>query len=314
MNKKAKKRAFLVFALLCLFYIFVTFRFPEKMSMRRTSEEQTAPSPGMILPVSDMDPNDRNAPLPPGALSPSAVSPASAETDEAMKPGVKPAAARDRRPAVANRSEIEPSLLISIPVVCCAIKEGWIEKESLIFGKKDAYNKVTWKKPIEILKDHDEDGIRSILAAIGRQRVMEFMGKEGLSPKADLTAAELILGKGYRVDEKKLIALYNKYVGSMADGLFPYSLGEVGIVKGNCGFEIARVKEGLKEDKKTSEAEWMMPNLENLTMRLAIATLSVYTGRIKVYGNGHIVSQSPRAFERLKGEQECVIQGRLESE
>ena len=69
MNKKSKKRAFLVFALMCLLYVSVTFRFPEKMSMRRISEEQTAPSKGMILPVPDMDATDRNAsPSPRGSI------------------------------------------------------------------------------------------------------------------------------------------------------------------------------------------------------------------------------------------------------
>jgi hypothetical protein len=317
MNKKSKKRAFLVFALICLLYVSVTFRFPEKMSMRRISEEQTPPSKGIILPVSDTDTTDRNASPSQRALSPSTASPASPETDEAtMRPGVKnqPAATKDSQFTPAGRSGIEPSLLISIPVVCYAIKEGWIEKEGLIFGKKDAYNNVTWKKPIEILKDHDEDGVRSILTTIGQKRVLEFIRKEGLIPPSELSADNVILGKGYRVDEEKLIAMYNKYVGTTCDELFPFSVRDIAIVKGKYGFEIARGKERLKDDKKTAETEWMMPNLANLPIRLAIGKLSAYTGRIKVYGNGHVVSQSPRAFERLKGEQECIIQGRVESE
>ncbi len=314
MNKKAKKRAFLVFALLSLLYISVTFRFPEKVSMVRTSEEHTTPSHGMILPVSDTEANDRASSPPPGALSPTAASPALAATQEATRPESQPAPARDRQPAFSNRSEIEPSLLISVPVVCCAIKGGWIEKESLIFGKKDAYNNVTWKKPIEILKDHDEEGIKSILATIGQQRVREFMRNEGLRLKADISTEDMILGKGYRIDEQKLVALYNKYVGGVADELLPYSLGEVEMVKAGAGFEIARVAGKPKDDKKVPEAEWMMPNLANLPLRLAIARLSAYTGRIRVYGNGHVASQFPKAFERLKGEQECVIQGRRENE
>jgi len=184
----------------------------------------------------------------------------------------------------------------------------------LIFGKKDAYNNVIWKKPIEILKDRDEDGVRSILTTIGQKRMVEFVRKEGLSPASGLNADDIILGKGYRVDEEKLIAVYNKYVGSMCDDLFPFSLREIGIMKGKYGFEITRGKEGPENDKKTAEAEWLMPNLANLPIRLAIGKLSAHTGRIKVYGNGHVMSQSPRAFERLQGEQECVIQGRIESE
>jgi len=315
MNKKSKKRASLVFALTCLVYVSVTFRFPEKMSMRRISEEQAPPSKGMMLPVPDIDTSDRNASPSQGALSPSAASPASPETGEAvMRPEVKPAAMKDNQAAAACRSGIEPSLLISVPIVCYAIKEGWIEKEGLIFGKKDAYNNVIWKKPIEILKDHDEDGVRSILNTIGQKRVVDFIRKEGLSPASELSADDIMLGKGYRVDEGKLVAMYNKHVGAMADELFPFSSREIGVMKGRYGFEITSGKEGPKEDKKTAEAEWMMPNLANLPIRLAIGTLSAHTGKIKVYGNGHVMSQSPRAFERLRGEQECVIQGRLESE
>ena len=317
MNKKSKRRASLVFALTCLVYVSVTFRFPEKMSMRRTSEEQAQPSKGMVVPVPDIGFSDRNSSPPQRALSPSTASPASPETDQAVtRPEVKnqPAAVKDNQATPACRSGIEPSLLISIPVVCHAIKEGWIEKEGLIFGKKDAYNNVIWKKPIEILKDHDEDGVRSILTTIGHKRIVDFMRKEGLSPAPELSADDIMLGKGYRVDEEKLIAMYNKHVGGMADELFPFSLREIGVMKGKYGFEITRGKGGPKDDKKTAEAEWMMPNLANLPIRLAIGTLSAHTGRIKVYGNGHVMSQSPRAFERLRGEQECVVQGRVESE
>jgi hypothetical protein len=318
MNKKSKKRASLVFVLMCLLYVSVTFRFPEKMSMRRISEEQTPPSKSMILPVSPMDITDRyNSPSQQRALSPSTASPASPEAGEAMmKPEAEnqPAAMKEDQSAAAGRSGIEPSLLISVPVVCYAIKEGWIEKESLIFGKKDAYNNVIWKKPIEILKDHDEDGVRSILTTIGQKRIVEFVRKEGLSPAPELSADDIILGRGYRVDEAKLIAMYNKHVGTMCDELFPFSLGGIGIMKGKSGFEITRGKEGPRDDRKTVKAEWMMPNLANLPIRLAIGKLSAHTGKIKVYGNGHVMSQSPKAFERLQGEQECVIQGRVESE
>ncbi len=38
----------------------------------------------------------------------------------------------------------------------------------------------------------------------------------------------------------------------------------------------------------------MMPNLANLPIRLAIDRLSAYTGRIKVYGNGHVDRPDPR--------------------
>ncbi|MGA3173744.1 MAG: hypothetical protein ABSE25_04875 [Syntrophorhabdales bacterium] len=316
MNKKSKKRAFLVCTVLCLLYAVVAFRLPEKMSMRRISAEEIAPSKGTLLPVPDAD-IDRNAPPSQRALSPIPVTPLSAETsDAAMGPDVTQTSVPERESLSADISQsgIEPSLLICIPVVCYALKEGWLDKEGLILGKKDAYNNVTWKKPLEILKDRDEDGIRSILSTIGQKRVLEFMEKEGISPPPGLDPGEIILGKGYRVDAKRLLALYNKYVGAQCDGLFPYSLGQTGIARGKYGFEMTKGEDEINNGGKTAETEWMMPNLANLPMRLAIDRLSVHTTRIKVYGNGHVTGQSPKAFERLKGEQECVIQGRAGNE
>jgi len=54
----------------------------------------------------------------------------------------------------------------------------------------------------------------------------------------------------------------------------------------------------------------MMPNLADLSMRSAIEKLSAHTSRIRIMGGGQVMYQTPRAFERLKGEQECVLQGR----
>ena len=341
MNKKSKKRAFFVFVIVGLFYICVTFRFPERMSMTRTSGEQAAPSRGSMVPLPDTETNDRNAlsseraqssdtvptasaetddrNAPPSqrALSPNAVPTASAETNrEAKGPGPAdfPVPAKDAQFADAGEQGIEPSLLLTIPVICYAMKEGLIEKETLIFGRKDAYNKGVWKKPIEILKDHDEDGIKNILTTIGQKRVVEFMRKEGLSPAPGLSPEDLILGKGYRMDRERLVALYNKHVGGACDELFPFFVKEMGIEKGTYGFQLTRSKEASRDSGKTAGAEWMMPNLANLPLRLAIAKLSVHTSRIRVYGNGYVMSQSPRAFERLKGEPECIIQGRAQDE
>jgi hypothetical protein len=315
MNKKSRKRAFLVFITLCLLYGLVTFRLPERMSMTRISEseEHTPPSQGMMLPVQTSDTTDRNAP-PHRALSPTAVPSAPAEADETRKgpdTGDVPAPAKELLSADAGRTGIEPSLLITIPIVCHAMKEGWVEKESLIFGKKDAYNNVVWKKPIDILKDHDEDGIRNILNTIGQKRVMEFIKKEGIDPGSRLRPEEVILGKGYLVDTDRLLAMYDRYVGAACDELFPYTSGWLRIAKGNGGFEIVR---GWETPKDAGEAEWMMPNLASLPMRLAVAKLSAHTSHIRVRGSGRVTGQSPRAFERLRGEEECVIQGRAAGE
>jgi hypothetical protein len=57
-----------------------------------------------------------------------------------------------------------------------------------------------------------------------------------------------------------------------------------------------------------------MPNLANLPIRSAIEKLSTHTSHIKINGSGIVMNQFPRAFERLKGEPECVILGRTQFE
>ena len=64
-----------------------------------------------------------------------------------------------------------------------------------------------------------------------------------------------------------------------------------------------------KEDE-----EWRMPNLTGLTIKLAIDNLAGHTARIKVHGSGVVVDQYPKPFERLNGDSECAIYGRLASE
>jgi len=317
MNKKSKKRAFFVYVAVCLLYVFVTFQLPEKMSMTRTSDGHMPPSKGTVLPLPDTSTAEKVVPPPQRAQSDISVPTALAETVEGMKaPGIDnaPVSLKHEAPPRPGHSWIEPSLLISIPLIAHAMKEGWVERESLIFVGKDAYNNVTWKKPIEILKNHDEEGIRSILNTIGKKRVLEFMKQEGIGLGADLSADDVILGKGYRVEKEKLLDLYKRHVSKEFEELLPFSLNDVGIVKESSGYRLTRGKDGGRENSKVAEAEWMMPNLANLPMRTAVAKLSVHTSHIRIHGNGHVVNQSPRAFERLKGEPECTIQGRTQNE
>ena len=315
MNKKSRKRAFLVYVILCLIYVSVAFRLTDKMTMRRISGEQADPSQSAFLPVPKAE-QDRNAPPPQWALSPVTASSVSAESDGAAKGqavnNVRPPLA-DGRYTDVGRPGIEPSLLISVPVVCHAIRQGWIEKEGLIFGKKDAYNNGAWKKPLEIIKDRDEDGLRSIFSTIGQKRVLEFLKKEGVNPSGGLSPEDIVLGRGYAIDPDMLISLYNRNVGPECDEAFPFSLAHTGVAKGKNGFEMTKGEEGVREARKTAETEWMMPNLASLPIRTAIDKLSVHTARIKVFGSGYVTDQSPRPFERLKGEQECIIRGRTEN-
>jgi hypothetical protein len=318
MNKKSKKRAFFVYVIICLLYVFVTFGIPEKISMKRTSREHMGPSKGAIIPLPDVGDLGKVLPWSDGLGKEQTATGNQVATEQARieetieKSGVE---AQAEGPSIVSPSDFEPSQLITIPIICYAIQEGLLEKGGLIFLKKDAYNIGGWRKPLEIIKDHDEDGIKSILNTIGQKRLLMFVKGEGISVEPNLSAEDIMLGKGYTIEKKKLLGLYSKYVGNRCDEFLPFSSGGRRIVKNGSQFDLV---EGTKtigdRTGETAEAEWMMPNLETLSMRAAIEKLSVHTSRITVHGNGFVVSQSPRAFERLKGEQECTIQGRTQIE
>ncbi len=314
MNKKSKRRAFFVCVVISIFYVAVTFRVPEKLSMTRTSDAHVVPSNSSILPLPNINEVEKSLP-PDGAPSCTPVPPALAETTQEVdtRDAVEAPVSSSgvSQPANGHQSGIEPSLLISVPVICYAFGQGWLERDSLIFVRKDAYNNVSWRKPLEILRDHDEEGIRHILSTIGQKRVLEFMKSEGVYPGSDVSADDILAGKGYTVAPGKLIGLYDKYVANTCDEIFPFSLKQIGVARGSKGgFRLTGGREAPRESARAAEPEWMVPNLANLPIRVAVEKLSVYTPNIRVRGNGHVVSQSPRPFERVKGETACVIEGR----
>ena len=205
---------------------------------------------------------------------------------------------------------MEPSLFIAIPIVVYAIKEGLIEKEGLILIRKEGYNNPSWKKPLDILKDKDEEGLKSVSKAIGKKQIFGFLRKEGITHVQDEGMEDVILGKGYGVEKKKLLGLYDRYVTADYQKLFPFYKDGLGVMKGKNGFEFVRAKEAAKEQHDREGTEWMMPNLSNLTIRAAIEKLSAKTAKIRVHGSGNVTDQEPKPFQRISGETECVIYGR----
>ncbi len=208
---------------------------------------------------------------------------------------------------------MEPRFFISVPITCYAIKEGWIDKETLIFSGKKGQNNV-WLKPLDILKQQDEDGLKVVLNAIGKSRLKEFLRKEGVDIEQDLGPEEIMLGRGYLVDRKKLISLYARYVTEECNDLFPLVLAQGGVVKGKQGFQIVSASEAARMRTGQEEKEWRMPDLTGLPIKLAIDKLTSHTSRIKVHGSGAVLDQSPKPLERIKENSECVIYGRLHSE
>jgi hypothetical protein len=275
MNKRANRKAFFILLCIGLMYLSTAFSVTEKFSMKRTLDSHSASTPAGF---SGTIP-ERVAVT--GRLAPVATDPA-----------------------------IEPALFVAIPIVSSAIQEGFIEKEGLILIKKANNTKADFKKPFEILKDRDEEGLVSIAEIIGKKQLLHLLKKEDISIKDDLELSDIILGKGYTIEKKRLLALFDKYVTDEYKTLFPFVYNNVEITKNAKGFEMAENHERAKIQNPIADAEWTMPNLANLPMKAALEKLALKTSRVKIYGSGVVTDQNPKAFEKVKGEAQCAIYGR----
>jgi hypothetical protein len=308
MNKKANRRAFFVCLFIGLMYASVAFRLPEKMNIARVSSgEKIMPSSV----VGSIPKANSEISLPEVPVSIFKNQPVESETPKAASHQPEP-----QQPSAVQRVKlddktIEPSLFIALPLVAYAIKEGLIERDGLIFIQKEGYNTVNCKKPIDILRDKDEQGLKVIARLIGKRPSLDFLKREGIVLNQDLDSEKIIFGIGYSMEKEKLLSLYSKYASEDFQCLFPFAMHGVSVVKTKQGFEFSRVREGQGIDRaKAEDQEWTVPNLINLSVRAAIEKLASHTSKIKVYGNGNVVEQSPRAFERTRGETECTIYGR----
>ncbi len=308
MRNVTNRRALAVFIAVCLLYVTVGFRIPEKLSMKRIGVKPSGASQGLDMRESaepsiaearaDEIIESRLTPAEP----PLTGRPASAVHEEV------PSRAAD---AGKNRTSVEPRFLISVPIICYAIREGWIDREALIFSRKAGQNNV-WSKPLDILKQQDEDSLKSLVSTIGKNRLKEFFKNEAVDIRGELSPEDMALGRGYVIEKKKLISLYDRFVSADCNDLFPLAASEGGVVKGREGFRFVPSAEATRMRSKEQEGEeWRMPDLNGLSVKLAIDRLAVHTARIKVHGSGFVVDQSPKAFERLRGDSECAIYGKL---
>jgi hypothetical protein len=329
MNKKAKKRAFFICVAIFIMYVMVGLGFTEKLSMKRIAagEEIMPGSIGMSIPKAAPRSVERPAPAAPvdasekDRVAPPTRTPEHAGDAQVPKvvvdapmpksPAPKAAALENPTGSVRGEATMEPSFFIAVPIVLYAIKEGLIEKEGLILTGKEGYNNSSWKKPLDILKDKDQEGLKSVSKTIGKKQIYGFLRKEGITHVQDDGMDDVILGKGYGVEKKKLLGLYDKYVSAEYQKLFPFYVEGLGVVKGKNGFEFVRAAGVVKDRQDREGAEWMMPNLSNLTIRDAIEKLSVRTAKIKVRGSGNVTDQDPKPFQRVSGETECTIYGRV---
>ncbi|MCX5817827.1 MAG: hypothetical protein NTX75_16560 [Proteobacteria bacterium] len=296
MKKKANRRAFFVCVVICLLYASVAAKIPDKLSVKRISEGQNSGSKSMSM------------------ASQGNAHKTIEEVEEVVSVKTHVAAHHisqkaEQRP-IPEEDQIEPSLFISVPLVCFALKEGLIEKDGLISASRGSNSNTTWKKPLDILKDKDEEGLKNLSKAMGTKHMLNFLKKEDITLNKELSGEDIVLGKGYFVEKKKLLATYNNHVTEDYSRLFPFVVSGTGIVKHNGNYTFVRMKTDTRSHYAKDEQEWLMPNLINLPSKLALEKLITHTSKIKIMGSGNIAEQYPRPFERIRGEAECVIYGK----
>lgn len=296
MKKKANRRAFFVCAVICLLYASVAAKIPDKLSVKRISEGQNSGSKGMSM------------------ASQGNAHKTIEEVEKVVSVKTYVAAHHisqkaEQRP-IPEEDQIEPSLFMSVPLVCFALKEALIEKDGLFSASRDSNSNTTWKKPLDILKDKDEEGLKNLSKAIGTKHMLNFLKKEDITLNKEFSGEDIVLGKGYFVEKKKLLATYNNHVTEDYSRLFPFVVSGTGIVKHNGNYTFVRMKTEPSSHYAKDEQEWLMPNLINLPSKLALEKLITHTSKIKIMGSGNIAEQYPRPFERIRGEAECVIYGR----
>ena len=277
MNKKANKKAFFVLAGIGCLYMMIALDITHMFSMERTGGQAVSPAV-------------------------QSLGIAGGTRDEA--PPVQKTA------AIGPSSALEPSLFISVPLVFAAIEEGFVEKEGLVLIKRDNGTRSDFKKPMDILENKDEEGLKKIAEMLGKKRLVHLLNKENISVKDDMEAAEIMLGKGYTVDRKVLLAMYDRHVPAACSGLFPFACGDREIAKSGKGFVITSSEKNGPDGIAAGREEWVVPDLTNLSMMAAIGKVSAHTSKIRVSGSGFVVDQTPRAYEKVRGEVECRIYGR----
>ncbi len=276
MNKKANRKAFFILVCIGLMYISMAFNLTDKFTMKRTLSGHAAA------------PQSLNVALP-------------AAGDTAVNPV---------RNVSSERTAIEPSLFIAIPIVLSAIQEGLIEKEGLILIKGETNARADFKKPFDILKDKDEEGLASIAGIIGKKQLLHLLKKDGITIKDDLELNDIMLGKGYTIEKKALLAGFDNHVTDEHKGLFPFMFHGLEMTKTAKGFEIVEKDRHTKINSPVAETEWVMPNLINLPMKGALEKVSVRTSKIKIMGSGIVTDQQPKPNEKVRGDIDCTIYGR----
>ncbi len=278
MNKRAIQKAFFVCAFIGLTYAAMAFNIQDRFAMKRTYDVSARSAPkGLSVTIPKIDP--------------------------------KPAL---HEPVIAKDSpSIEPLFLIAVPIVAASIKEGLIEKDGLILVKKeDDPSSVYLKKPVDILKDKDKEGMKSLSRIVGKKHIEAFLKKEGVTLPDRSLPFDTMTGKGFSVDKKVLTAMYDKYVSEGFYALLPFTDGGFEVRRHAGGFEISKAGEPRQTRAAQSDISWTMPNLSGLSMKAALDRVAPRAQKIKIYGYGIVTDQFPKPQEQVKNDTECILYGR----
>ncbi|MDD3845924.1 MAG: PASTA domain-containing protein [Syntrophorhabdaceae bacterium] len=278
MNKQAIRKAFFVCASIGLVYAALAFNIQDRFSMKRTYQTSVKKAPkslNVAVPGPDNEPS-RQAPIIAG-----------------------------------NQPSIEPSLLIALPIIAYSIREGLIEREGMILVKRtDDPSSVYLKKPLDILKDKDSEGLRTLTRIIGKKNIEAFLSQEGVKLPDRSLPFDALAGTGYSIDSEVLVALYNKYVGAGFDPLIPFAAGGFEVSRKGRGFEIGKIRKEKQAQAVRNGAAWIMPDLSGLSMKAALDRISAKGQAIKIYGSGVVASQYPNPQEKVEKETRCILYGR----
>ncbi len=278
MNKRALQKAFFVCAFIGLMYAATAFNVQERFAMKRTFNVQArSATKGLSI----------------------------ASTRQESRPAAL------RSVITADSASIEPLFLISVPIVASSIKEGLIEKEGLILiARENSTKKVYLKKPVDILRDKDKEGLKSLSRIIGKKNVEAFLKREGVTLPDRTLPFDAMAGKGFSVDKKVLTALYNKHVNEGFDSLLPFSDGGFEVRKRAGVFEIKDAGEQKQDGKARTDTAFAMPDLSGLSMKAALDLIAPRTQKVKIYGSGTVVDQFPKPQQQTNSDTQCVLHGR----
>jgi len=282
MNKPAIRKALIVCALIGVMYAGIAFNVQDRFSMKRTHEAASGKAPR--------------------SLSVAAAQPEPAR--EARKQALVP----DN-----GTGSIEPSFLIAVPIIAFAIREGFIEKDGMIVVQKndDDSSPVYLKKPLDILRDKDKEGLKAIARIIGKRNIEIFLTRQGLTLPDKSLSVDTIDGIGYSIDRNLLVSMYNTYVGEGFAPLMPYASGGFEVSRKDNGFQIKAVRNEKVLPNTEESAVFFMPDLTGLPMKAALDRIST-KAQVKIYGSGIVVDQFPKPREKVEKETRCTLYGRTD--